>query len=184
MIELNHIGMKIIAISDTHGLHSKIDIPNCDILIHCGDACTDGNEEQLLDFFSWFSVQKASYKIFVAGNHDLIFDLEPSMAKMIVPKNVIYLENKQTLINKICFYSIPARPWLHEDPIVNKKIDFLLTHGPAYSILDEGLGCSKLLTFVNLAKPKYHLFGHIHQTSNQSSLSNFTQSYNVCINSK
>lgn len=165
MIEINYKSKTIIAISDTHGSHRKLILPKCDILIHCGDACSHGNEEQLYDFLQWFSEQNATHKIFVAGNHDLMFDLEPEDAITILPNNVIYLENRYTTINGISFYSAPARPRLHELPTIDKKIDFLITHGPAHSILDENRGCKTLLKFIEKQKPKFHLFGHIHSNA-------------------
>ena len=75
MFQIHYKDNHILAISDTHGHHQKLQIPECDIIIHCGDACTDGNETQLKDFFKWFSDLPVSKKIFIAGNHDLIFDL-------------------------------------------------------------------------------------------------------------
>lgn len=165
MKEITYKTKKIIAISDTHGKHRKLILPKCDILIHCGDACTDGNEEQLRDFFKWFSKQDVTHKIFVAGNHDLMFDLEPEEAITILPNNIVYLENRYIAINGISFYSAPSRPWLHELPSINRKIDFLITHGPAYSILDENRGCKTLLKFIQSQKPKFHLFGHIHSNA-------------------
>ena len=165
MIEINYKSTNIIAISDTHGFHRKLNLPKCDILIHCGDACSHGNEEQLQDFFKWFSEQQASHKIFVAGNHDLMFDKEPDYAITTLPKNIIYLENSLTTINGIGFYSAPARPWLHQHPKIEIEIDFLITHGPSYSILDENRGCKTLLKFIKIQKPKYHLFGHNHSNA-------------------
>ena len=44
-------GLRIIAISDTHGLHRSSPVPEANIIIHTGDACEDGDEGQLLDFF-------------------------------------------------------------------------------------------------------------------------------------
>lgn len=38
----------IFALSDTHGMHRSVSVPKgVDLIIHCGDACNDGNEEQL-----------------------------------------------------------------------------------------------------------------------------------------
>jgi len=182
LIELQYKSRKITAISDTHGHHRELIIPDADFLIHCGDACTDGNEEELNDFFRWFSAQQARNKIFVAGNHDLVFDLEPERASRLVPHNVVYLESQYTLIDGISFYSAPARPWLHESPEERRMIDFLLTHGPSYSILDMNLGCRKLLSFVQQQQPVYQLFGHIHQMAQQSISKSNTHFINVSMN--
>jgi len=38
--------MKIIFISDTHGLHEELDLPNGDILIHGGDISRSGKKKR------------------------------------------------------------------------------------------------------------------------------------------
>lgn len=48
-------GLSIIAISDTHGRHRLLLVPEADVIIHTGDACEDGDEDQLLEFFHWYS---------------------------------------------------------------------------------------------------------------------------------
>lgn len=108
LIEFHYKNKKIVTISDTHGHHRELIIPNTDFLIHCGDACTDGNVEQLKDFFQWFSAQRARYKIFVAGNHDLPFDLDLEGAINLITNNVVYLENRYAVMDGISFYSAPA----------------------------------------------------------------------------
>ena len=64
----------------------------------------------------------------------------------------------------IKFYSIPARPFLRDTKAtIPSGIDFLITHGPAYSYLDRDLGCKQLFLSVASARPKYHIFGHVHE---------------------
>ena len=41
--------------------------------------------------------------------------------------------------------------------------DFLITHGPAYSYLDRDMGCRQLFLDISIAKPKFHIFGHVHE---------------------
>lgn len=55
---------KIFIISDTHGFHRKVKIPQCDIIILCGDICNNGNIEEIIDFFLGFLISKLSTKIF------------------------------------------------------------------------------------------------------------------------
>lgn len=169
----------ITAISDTHGAHRRLQIPDTDILIHCGDACTDGDDAQLTDFFRWFAAQPARYKLFISGNHDLPFELEPDGALALVPPGVRYLDNKTIQIEGIVFQSLPARPWLHGLPEIKGKVDFLLTHGPAQGVLDAGLGCPKLRGYVAALQPAFHLFGHIHETAAQSLQNGKTHFQNV-----
>ena len=53
--------MKVIAISDTHGLHQSVKIPKADLLIHAGDLTEYGIEEDLIDFLDWFGVSDKSW---------------------------------------------------------------------------------------------------------------------------
>lgn len=48
----------------------------------------------------------------------------------------------------------------HSIPI---KTDVLITHVPPYGILDNNLGCKKLLRSVKKVKPYIHVFGHVHE---------------------
>lgn len=71
---------------------------------------------------------------------------------------------------------------------IPENIDILATHGPAYGILDGvpeynsltnkvGLrhcGCPQLLKKIQEIKPKFHLFGHIHEAFGTHSESGIT----------
>lgn len=64
--------MKIVQISDTHGKHRLLkNLPEGDVLIHCGDLTENGTEEEVLDFINWLERLPYRHKIFVTGNHDL-----------------------------------------------------------------------------------------------------------------
>lgn len=155
---------KIFAFSDTHGLYRRFTIPaEADILICAGDACEGFDAADLQDFFAWYTSIPAKLRIFVPGNHDRIFDQEPARAQNLVPDGVIYLENEGLEFDGIKFYSVPARPYLKTPANIPADVDFLITHGPAYSYLDRDLGCKQLFLSVADARPKYHIFGHIHE---------------------
>jgi len=182
MTVIEYKNKKLVFISGTHGNHRSLPVPPRDFLIHCGDACTDGDTYQLKDFFEWFTEQVPRYKIFIAGNHDLVFDLDPVEGKKIIPDNILLLENKFITIEGISFYSVSARPWLHEYPSEQRPIDFLITHGPAFGILDFKLGCRNLKKFILKQKPVYHIFGHIHKTGGNRKKVGVSYSMNVCNN--
>ena len=170
---------RILALSDTHGQHRSLVIPQADIIIYAGDACEGGDEEQLGDFFSWFSALSIRFKIFVAGNHDLVFELDTERAKAMIPDNVVFLENSGVVIENIHFYGIVARPWMHVPHPVSERVDVLITHGPSLGVLDEDSGCLILRELVDKLKPEVHLFGHIHSCAGGSEIHNGTQFYNV-----
>jgi len=181
MFKILYKEKKIIAISDTHGKHRDLDIPDCDILIHCGDVCTFGNKSEILDFFSWFSQTKAKYKLFIAGNHDFPFVFEPNEALQLIPNNVIFIENRIKIIAGISFYGLNSAIDFFEMPkITNKEIDFLITHIPPKQILDENIGCPILRKFVKIQKPKFHLFGHAHRCAKTKRITKDTIFVNCC----
>ena len=131
-------GHTIFAFSDTHGMYRRIAIPaDTDILICAGDACEGFNPADLQDFFAWYISIPAKLRIFVPGNHDRIFNQEPIRARNLIPGGVLYLENDVVEFDDIKFYSVPARPYLRDTKAtIPSGIDFLITHGPAYSYLD------------------------------------------------
>lgn len=158
----------IFAFSDTHGMYRRLAIPaEADILICAGDACEGFNPSDLQDFFAWYTSIPAKLRIFVAGNHDRIFNQEPARARNLIPGGVVYLENNGVEFDGIKFYSVPARPYLNTPVTIPSDVDFLITHGPAYSHLDREQGCKNLFLSVASARPKYHIFGHVHEESLQ-----------------
>jgi predicted phosphodiesterase len=157
-------GHTIFAFSDTHGMYRRLAIPvEADILICAGDTCEGFNPADLQDFFAWYTSIPAKLRIFVPGNHDCIFNQEPARARNLIPDDVVYLENEGLEFDGIKFYSVPARPYLNTPVTIPSGVDFLITHGPAYSYLDRELGCKQLFLSVASARPKYHIFGHVHE---------------------
>lgn len=154
---------KIFAFSDTHGMYRQLQVPEgADILICAGDACEGFNPKEMVDFFEWYSSIPAKLRIFVAGNHDMIFDVQPVFARSLIPDNVTFMENDGIEFDGITFYSVAARPYLKAPVTIPANLDFLITHGPAYSHLDHDKGDRDLFLAVSRARPKYHIFGHIH----------------------
>lgn len=159
---------RIVALSDTHNRHSKITVPDGDILIHAGDATIGGNGSEIERFLKWFGKQEHQHKIFVAGNHDRLFEDDPVMARKLCAKNqIIYLEDSGCEIYGLKFYGSPVQPWFmdwafnrarseseashrniklikpHWDKIP-RDTDILITHSPAYEMLDmveANVGC-------------------------------------------
>jgi predicted phosphodiesterase len=67
--------MRIVCISDTHGLHRELSLPPGDILIHAGDFSYFGRDRrQVDDFAEWIGSLPFKHVIVVAGNHDYLFD--------------------------------------------------------------------------------------------------------------
>lgn len=67
--------MRLVCISDTHGLHRDLSLPQGDILIHAGDLTYLGRDRrQIEDFAEWSANLPFKHVIVVAGNHDYLFD--------------------------------------------------------------------------------------------------------------
>ena len=157
-------GHKIYAFSDTHGMYRRLSIPaEADILICAGDACEGFNPADLRDFFAWYTAIPAKLRIFVPGNHEIVFDSQPDYARSLIPDGIMLLENNGIEFDGIKFYSVPARPYLKMPVTIPAEVDFLITHGPAYTNLDRDRGCKQLFLSVSSARPKYHIFGHVHE---------------------
>src|SRR5690554_1084451 len=152
----------ILLLSDTHGRHRLIDIPkNIQIVIHCGDICNEGDVHEILDFFDWYAELAVPNKIFIHGNHDLPFELEPEESKRFIPKNIIWLNDEAVVINEIIILGISAFPFYNSIGTKN-KIDIIASHYPPYGILDNGFGSEEISDFIFQSAPKYHVFGHNH----------------------
>jgi len=182
-VPFNIFNMRIIAISDTHGLHDQLTLPPGDVLVHAGDISMKGTEQEVISFVTWFGQQDFKHKIFIAGNHDFYFEKMPEDAiKKIIPPGIIYLNDTGIEINGTRFWGSPITPWFfnwafnrHRGEAIKKHwdmapvdTDILITHGPVYKIVDKTTsghyaGCEDLLQKVKAIKPKVHICGHIHE---------------------
>ena len=195
--------MRIILISDTHGRHKEVTIPNGDILIHSGDFSGRGDPYEVKDFLEWFTSQPHTNKIFIAGNHDLSFEDKPAWLRDMLDKlapNIFYLEDSLVTIDDVKFYGSPWQPEFHDwafnlvrGPELAKKwakipldTNVLITHGPAYRYLDytifghQNVGCHDLLERIKKVKPQIHTCGHIHH-SHGSKYDQYTTYFNASI---
>jgi predicted phosphohydrolase len=186
--------VRIVFISDTHNQHDTMrhPVPDGDILIHAGDATMLGRVGEIGAFAAWFRSLPHPHKIFVAGNHDWMFQRNPSMAKSLLNNGIaggadgkiLYLEDSGTEVMGLSIYGSPWQPtffdWafnLDRGAAIARKwdlipdgLDILITHGPPINIHDqisphlgsEHLGCEELLKAVEQKKPKIHVYGHIH----------------------
>jgi Icc-related predicted phosphoesterase len=176
--------LKFVGIADTHSRHRAVILPQGDVLIHGGDISYRGERMEVEDFLSWFAKQDFEYKIFIAGNHDFLFEKikEKELEKMIPPE-IIYLNDSGVKINGLNVWGSPITPkffnWAFNRTrgeaikkhwkLIPSNTDLLITHGPPYGILDQVIneshvGCVDLLQTVKNVKPKIHFYGHIHES--------------------
>lgn len=169
--------MKVVAVSDTHELEQQLDLPEADMLIHCGDLTYKGSWSAYMKCLNWFQDQQKKFKhiICICGNHDFNHKEFASMLKDI---GVIYLENSGATIEGIRFYGCPNVSNLpkwnfndDKDPTcwdrIPDDVEVLITHSPPIDFLDEiwHYGSSKLRKRVDdlmEKKLKVNVFGHCH----------------------
>ena len=189
--------MRISIISDTHTKHGLIpltDLPGGDLLIHAGDIMNSGyNKNDILDFCTWFhSLEQYDKKIFIAGNHDRMFENHPEGVEELlnIYFDIDYLQDEGYDLYDLDtdrstkIYGSPWQPefysWAFNLPkngielagkweAIPDNTDILITHGPAFGTLDtvagrpwDNLGCELLAQRIEVIKPKIHVCGHIH----------------------
>ena len=182
--------MKIWHISDTHGYHDLLKIPDgIDMVIHSGDCSNPrdpyNNEPEVREFIHWYKSLPIKYKIYVAGNHDTSIEKRLVTKQDFIDYNIIYLENSYEEIDGIKLFGSPHTPEFNSWAFmksreklerfwrnaIHEPADIIITHGPPKGILDksyhksgrmEMCGDRSLFNRVLELKPAYMCFGHIH----------------------
>jgi predicted phosphodiesterase len=162
--------MRITLISDTHTKHDELsydpkDLPGGDLLLHAGDIMNSGrNPVDIYQFCKWFNgLEQYDHKVFIAGNHDRMFENAPEEAMEIVNsyKSIDYLQDDWVVVGDsdphdpnvktAKIYGSPWQPefynWAFNLPRQGKELeskwaaiptdtDILITHGPVQGHLD------------------------------------------------
>jgi len=183
--------MRIVAISDTHTCHQHLELPDGDVLVHAGDFSHPRDEASVRLFLRWFAQQPHKHKIFIAGNHDGLFETDPRWCESIMPDGLTYLLDSGVTIDEVKFWGSPWQPefcaWHFNLPrgdalaqkwsLIPDDTDVLITHAPPMGTLDEcpawhptfstdeleHAGCEELAKAVERVNPRVHIFGHIHE---------------------
>lgn len=175
--------MKVVVISDTHNLHSKLILPAGDLLIHCGDFSSFGSVKEIISFNNYLKTLPFDKKLIVPGNHDLLCEKDISLCKSLISNGKLFVDELIEIEGKK-FYFSPWTPkfgnwcFMEERESIHRhwgkipeKTDVLITHGPPHGILDSvmssfgsiSVGCEALRKKVFEIKPRFHLFGHVHE---------------------
>jgi Icc-related predicted phosphoesterase len=173
--------MRIVLLSDTHGLHDGLTVPPGDVLIFAGDAGRRGTLDELRAFNDFLGRLPHPHKIFAAGNRDYFFQRQPGESRKMLT-NAVYLQDEEMTVEGVRIYGSPWQPPFMNtafnlprgEPLRGKwalipeGIDILVTHTPPSGVGDrtssgESVGCEDLLEAVRRIKPKLHVFGHVHE---------------------
>jgi Icc-related predicted phosphoesterase len=166
--------------SDTHGSHRKVNVPEGDLLIHAGDfTWLSRNRLQIRDFNDWLGKLPHRYKVVIPGNHEYAFEEDPRLGREI--SNAIFLIDEAVELAGFRIWGSPltnlyggafgrsvAADRARAYSRIPENTDILITHGPPFGVLDRRLGtdrpdgCRELLAAVSRIRPRLHVFGHIH----------------------
>lgn len=155
--------MRLVFVSDTHEQHEAVQVPECDVLVHCGDITGIGSLEALRRFSEWGARLRDGGRlkeiVAIAGNHDCSLDplcrigprgVRDEARAMFANHGIEYLEDEKRIIAGLSLYGSPWTPrffdWAFQiddeaqDEAVfvgiPRQIDVLVTHGPPHGILD------------------------------------------------
>ncbi|XP_071103122.1 UPF0046 protein C25E10.12-like isoform X1 [Haliotis cracherodii] len=166
-------------------------IPPGDVLLHVGDFTMYGNTEEVEIFNQYYGSLPHKVKLLIAGNHDGCLDPVSSSAETVQKSrdlltNFTFLQDAMVEVYGIKIYGAPwvpknglcqsnaftlfrGIPLLRRWNLIPEDTDILMTHGPPVGYGDtlhngRPAGCVDLLNTVwNRVRPKYHVFGHIHE---------------------
>ena len=152
---------RITFISDTHTKHGELELPGGDILIFGGDLMNSGySQYEIEDFLAWFRRQDYDFFIFIAGNHDHLFENNPDLIKELLvgyedldylQDSGIHITNDEDLSDQFLVWGSPWQPefynWAFNLPRRGPELEskwkeipeetkILVTHGPPQGHLD------------------------------------------------
>jgi Icc-related predicted phosphoesterase len=199
--------MKVTCCGCLHGYYPEL--PGGDILIITGDLTASDKPMQYTKFNHWMPFDKYKKIILIGGNHDELLEKNPTY----LDTKICYLNNSATEYEGIKFFGSPNSLWFDginphckaftgsESDLkkvyneIPDDIDILITHTPAFGILDgipliwDGtlfhVGSKSLLDTLDRIKPRYNIFSHIHEHGGKLVLYKHTMDkkpYTTCIN--
>lgn len=194
--------MRLVLLSDTHGLHRKVSVPDGDVLIHAGDLTNVGKAMEIAEVGEWLRSLPHKHKVVIAGNHDWGFQKDLGYALDNLGAGIVYLQDNEVTLEGLRLYGSPWQPafcnWAFNVPRgmlktywdkIPEGLDMLITHGPPRGIGDQSaphlhsecLGDDELFEAVERVQPKIHVFGHIHGGYGQTQFGKGTKHFNASI---
>jgi len=172
-------GLRLVLISDTHGMHRKMTIPDGDVLIHGGDFTRHGKLEDAVDFNAWLGELPHARKLVVYGNHECNSDWARGRggggdAAHLLSNATLLLA--QSVVLPSASGRAPLKVWGEnffwpmregeDNPhfgAIPDDCDVIIAHGPARGYVDgSGSGCESLARHVLRVRPRMLVSGHIH----------------------
>lgn len=175
--------MRLVMISDTHGRHEELALPEGDCLIHAGDFSSGWHPQETEAFLQWFAEQPHRHKLLIAGNHDRCFEIRPDQIRLLLPDGVVYMQDSGCDLEGIRVWGSPWTPRFFDFSFmltrgealaerwrrIPNDVELLITHGPPQGMADRTstgvhAGCEALQQRLQqLPQLRLHIFGHIHE---------------------
>ncbi len=185
--------MRVVCLSDTHGRHRQVPVPEGDLLLHAGDVTRHGTREEVADFARWLAELPHPVKAVTGGNHDRFLASHPDESRRLLAPAAL-LVDEALVVDGLRVWGSPWHPrflggafglprgealagkWR----LVPETVDVLLTHGPPAGVRDQvtwwaplllsrlsgrggRAGCEDLRAALGRLRPRLHVFGHIHE---------------------
>ena len=181
--------MKLICFSDTHlnSLPELLKGQEADLFIFAGDALSRGDWREWRQFYSDLKLVRKQCKDFVTvfGNHDFYVEENPQLVREeLADIGIHLLMGEEVTIQGLRIYGEPHVPQFYDWAFMKSEeklvyvydqipegLDILVTHGPAYGILDKnarGEYCGSVSLknkLFSMERPaKIHISGHLHES--------------------
>jgi len=163
---------RLVVVSDTHDRHHRIGtLPDCDLLIHCGDIMMTSRHfslknciQKMCSFNNWLLSCSAKQRIVLGGNHDHFLErIGAERVQELLP-SAVYLENSPYQYEGVSIWGTPLsngkspnRAFQSPDFLKRtqeqkpKEVDILITHGL----------CEEITSTID---HKLHIWGHSHNS--------------------
>jgi len=179
--------MRCVAVADLHG-NLPNNIPECDVLLIAGDIAPDfprmGWDPDLMrmrqvewlksDYAAWEQQVPAKHILIVPGNHDWFNGLPDGL------RSKLYIDEGCEIDGVSFWFSpwiAPVGCWNYMASRGERKeyfkripprVDVLVVHCPPHKVMDanfagEHCGCPELRSAIWEKKPRFVVFGHIHE---------------------
>eukprot|EP00052_Salpingoeca_macrocollata_P006795 m.55959 g.55959 ORF g.55959 m.55959 type:complete len:209 (+) comp15661_c1_seq2:130-756(+) len=164
------LGLRCVCISDTHGQHRKLEIPDGDILIHAGDWTHFGKRSDAEDFNAWLGTLPHKHKIVVNGNHESNAPWKKDTKKIFTNATFLLQESVEvegvTIFGaEFCWPTRDGNPYMRQIPA---GTDIVVVHGPVKGYVDGNYGCQDALQEVRRVGPRLVVSGHIHEAHGEA----------------
>lgn len=109
---------RLTVVSDTHGLHALVEVPESDVVVHCGDVfvedrgfgALDGGRAGLArveDVGAWLASLPCADAILVGGNHDrILLELGRSAVQAALERGASRVRARRARVTYLCDHSV------------------------------------------------------------------------------